>query len=457
VTTDPHQYLPVAHAAADLARDLIRTSHPGTITEKTDRDLVSDVDLAVERAVRQHLNQATPGIGFLGEEEGGPNDSGTGWLWTLDPIDGTSNYAHGIPLCAASLALLRDGRPVLGVIDAPFMAERFHAAEGTGAWSHGRRIAASATTQLREAIVAIGDYATGPGAARKNETQLAATISLTPRVHRIRMLGTAALDLAWLAAGRLDASVTFSNHLWDMAAGIILAREAGAAVTDADGTPHTFNSAATIAAAPDLIPQLIPLIQAARISEILGAETAPADSSVSADLDAILSRARYLIFDFDGPVRDRGTDSPAGYIYEALAACRDSGRTPVITAADTPARIINFLTRHGLAELTTNVYTLDALAIPPTEIFGSLGSNPEWVDADQLRTTLTALEASPSECAIITAHGVTIEDASDVGLATIGYTATPRADRLFTEAGADCLLPSLADLTLRLRARPLPN
>src|SRR5262249_30767125 len=91
VTADPGQYLPVAHAAADLARDLIRTSHPGAFTEKADRDLVSDVDLAVERAVRQHLHQATPAIGFLGEEEGGADDTGTGWLWTLDPIDGTSN------------------------------------------------------------------------------------------------------------------------------------------------------------------------------------------------------------------------------------------------------------------------------------------------------------------------------------------------------------------------------
>jgi len=446
VTTDPHQYLPVAHAAADIARDLITTSHPGTFTEKADRDLVSDVDVAVERAVRQHLDQATPSIGFLGEEEGGPDNAGTGWLWTLDPIDGTSNYAHGIPLCAASLALLRDGRPVLGVIDAPFMAERFHAAEGAGAWSHGHRITASTTTELREAIVAIGDYATGPGAARKNETQLAATVSLTPRVHRIRMLGTAALDLAWLAAGRLAASVTFSNHPWDMAAGIILTREAGAAVTDADGTSHTFNSAATIAAAPDLIPQLIPLIQAARISEILGAETELADSSASADLDAILSRARYLIFDFDGPVRDPATGTLAGYVYEALAACRDSGRTPVITATDSPAQVSDYLNRQGLAELTRNVYTQN-------------GDSPQhgWVNTDLLRTTLTALDASSSDCAIITATAATIKDASDTGLATIGYTAVPGADQQLTAAGADSLLPSLADLTLRLRARPLPN
>jgi myo-inositol-1(or 4)-monophosphatase len=145
---------------------LIRGSQAATVTvtEKADRDLVSDVDIAVERAVRDYLHQATPDIGFLGEEEGGPDDPGTGWIWALDPIDGTSNFAHGIPLCATSLALMRDGSPVLGVIDAPFLGERFHAARGHGAWSGDRRLAASGTTALHEAIVAIGDYATGPGA-----------------------------------------------------------------------------------------------------------------------------------------------------------------------------------------------------------------------------------------------------------------------------------------------------
>ena len=446
MTADPGQYLPVAHAAADLARGLIRTSHPGAFTEKADRDLVSDVDLAVERAVRQHLRQATPAIGFLGEEEGGADDTGTGWLWTLDPIDGTSNYAHSIPLCAASLALLLDGRPVLGVIDAPFMDERFHAAEGAGAWSGDRRLAASTTTQLREAIVAIGDYATGPGAARKNETQLAATVSLTPRVHRIRMLGTAALDLAWVAAGRLDASITFSNDPWDMAAGIIIAREAGAAVTDSDGTPHTLTSAATIAAAQALIPQLIPLIQTASSSDTASAAGQSAPSSPYADLDAILSRTRYLIFDFDGPVRDPATGAPAGYIHEAIAACRDSGRIPAITAAVSASEITAYLARHGLEEITGHVYALNS-DVP--------GHGP--VSTQLLRRTISALETKPSDCAVITAIAATVQDARDSGLATIGYIAAPSSEQQLANAGANSLLSSLADLTLRLRARPLPN
>ena len=111
-----------------------------------------------------------------------------------------------------------------------------------------------------------------------------------------------------------------------------------------------------------------------------------------------------------------------------------------------PAQVSDYLTRQGLAELIRNVYTLN-------------GDSPEhgWVNADLLRTTITALDASPSDCAIITATAATIKDASDAGLATIGYAAMPGTDQQLTAAGADSLLPSLADLTLRLRARPLPN
>jgi len=508
VTPDPRQLLPVALAAADTARDLIGTGHPATVTEKSDRDLVSDVDVAVERAVRGYLHQATPGIGFLGEEEGGPDDRGTGWLWALDPIDGTSNFAHGIPLCATSLALLRDGRPVLGVIDAPLMGERFHAADGCGAWCADRRLSASGVTALRDAIVAVGDYATGPEAGRRNQAQLAATVHLAPRVHRIRMLGTAALDLAWVAAGRLDASITFSNHPWDTAAGVIIAREAGAAVTDSDGSPHSLASAATIAAPARLIPQLVPLLQAASMRDADDPDAQLTGVSPYADLDAVLSRARYLIFEFDGPVCDlsaampadtvshlrhildnadgavpsvtgstgdpvailaaaaaspdlaariddqiTGVEAaaakdamPAGYLYEALAACRDSGRAAAVIASTSTTTVTGYLARHGLDDQVQHITALGGY--PPGHLQAA---------AHLLADSMRALDARPSECALITATESGVQSARNAGLATIGYAATPNASHRLAAAGADSLLPSLADLALRLRARPLPN
>lgn len=257
---------------------------------------------------------------------------------------GRSGQRSGISCCGwgvpqSGLALLRDGRPVLAVIDVPFLGERYHPIEGKGAYTGTRPLKASTTTRLRDAVVAIGDYATGDGADRKNELRLAATIQLTPRVHRIRMLGTAAVDLAWVADGRLDASVTLGNKPWDTVAGVLIAREAGAAVTDADGQPHDLNSAATIAAAPALISQLIPLIQAADLTALQDSQTGFA--SPYKTLDEILSQARHLIFDFDGPVCDLTAAMPPDTADQLRAAA--SAETPLpaaIAAISDPIEII---------------------------------------------------------------------------------------------------------------------
>jgi myo-inositol-1(or 4)-monophosphatase len=259
--------LTVALRAADTAAGMIQARYPESVIEKHDRDLVSDVDIAIEKEVRQQLAKATPSIGFLGEEEGRTGDPASGWLWILDPIDGTSNFAHGMPLCAVSLALLRGSRAVVAVVDAPFLGQRFHATKGRGAFKGNERLSASNVGQLRDAVVAVGDYATGPQADRKNELQLALTAQLAPRVHRMRMLGTAALDLAWVAAGYLDGSIILDNKPWDTAAGALIAQEAGAHVTDSSGIPHSLNSTFTIAAGPSLIDKLISLLHVADSSD----------------------------------------------------------------------------------------------------------------------------------------------------------------------------------------------
>jgi beta-phosphoglucomutase-like phosphatase (HAD superfamily) len=131
---------------------------------------------------------------------------------------------------------------------------------------------------------------------------------------------------------------------------------------------------------------------------------------------------------------------------EALAACRDSGRIPAITSAASTSQTTAYLARHGLDELTHHVYALN-----------SDGSAHGHVSAQLLRDTISALETEPSDCAVITATAATVQDARHSGLATIGYAATSNAGQQLASAGADSLLPSLADLTLRLRARPLPN
>jgi myo-inositol-1(or 4)-monophosphatase len=260
MTASPGALLPAAIEAVTIANELIRSRLPGPLTAKGDRDMASDLDFAVERAVRAHLRDRTPGVAILGEEEGVSGDPDSELLWALDPIDGTANLVHGMPLTGVSLGLLHEGRPVLGVIDLPFLDARYWAVEHAGAYVGDRRIAASRTTSLREAMVAIGDYAVGAGADEKNHLRLALTEHLAGRAQRVRMLGSAAIDLAWVAEGRLDASMTMSNQPWDTAAGVVIAREAGAVVIDRDGSDHTSSSVATIAVAPGVAEELLALV-----------------------------------------------------------------------------------------------------------------------------------------------------------------------------------------------------
>ena len=253
------RYMTMAAEAMDLATDIVRRQGPGAVKAKGDRDMVSDVDIQIERAVRQYLHEHTPEVGFLGEEEG--NAAGDGVLqWVLDPIDGTANFVKGIPLFAISLALLSHQEPVLGLIDLPAERCRYSAAIGRGAYCGDTCIRVRPTARLDDAIVTIGDYAVGEQAEVKNRTRLAVTTRLAERAQRVRMLGSAAIDLAWFAHGRTDAAIMFGNKPWDTAAGVILVREAGGLVVDVDGTHHTTQSASTIAASSELLDQVLELI-----------------------------------------------------------------------------------------------------------------------------------------------------------------------------------------------------
>lgn len=251
--------LPAAHAAVDLAVEIFHSRAPGHITAKGDRDMATDVDYAIEREIRAFLAKETPDIDLLGEEDG---HSGTGdrLMWALDPIDGTANYLHGSPLCAISLALFDGETAVLGLIDMPLINHRRYAAvHGEGATRDGAPITVSTTDQLHDAIVTIGDYAVGRNAARRNKHRLTITRRLAEQAQRVRMHGSAAIDLALLAEGAVDATMIMSNNPWDTAAGVILVQEAGGQVRDTDGTPHNRESTATIAANPRLIPQVLDL------------------------------------------------------------------------------------------------------------------------------------------------------------------------------------------------------
>ncbi|SDM85813.1 myo-inositol-1(or 4)-monophosphatase [Lentzea albidocapillata subsp. violacea] len=198
----------------------------------------------------------------MGEEEG-RSDASTDspYVWGLDPIDGTANFVHGVPLCGVSLALLQGDRTVIGVISLPYLDLHYSAVLGGGAFVNGKKLEASKTAELSKSIVAIGDYALGEDAADKNRQRIALTAELAAQVERVRMFGSAAHDLAWLAEGRVDGAVVMSNKTLDLAAGILIAREAGALVLDSSGDDHTMTSAHTIAAAPGIAEELLSLVQ----------------------------------------------------------------------------------------------------------------------------------------------------------------------------------------------------
>lgn len=231
----------------DLALSLLDTGGIGDRVYKTDRDFATQTDFAIEDAVRELLARETPEIGFLGEERG--NTGSRDRYWCLDPIDGTTNFTRGLPNYGVALALIEKDEPVLGTIALPAHRERYLAQAGA-AHLNDQPIAVADTTTLRESLVSVGDFATGPDRADKNRRRLAMVERLMASVGRVRMLGSAATDLAWLAAGRLDVVVIDANRTWDVAAGIALARAAGAVVTHIDGTPYSFNGPDLLAAAP---------------------------------------------------------------------------------------------------------------------------------------------------------------------------------------------------------------
>jgi myo-inositol-1(or 4)-monophosphatase len=243
-----------AEQAVDIGARILRQgrSHIGALIGKGDRDFATDVDLQIESVIKASLARATPEIPFLGEEEDRQEGIGAA-RWVLDPVDGTINFARDSPLCAISLSLVVEGQPVLGIVDAPLLGERFIGRRGGGAYLNGVAIAVSRVAELREAIVGVADFKVGVGSEEENRVHLAVLARLARGSLRVRMLGSAALDLAWLAAGRLNATLMLSNLPWDVTAGLLLVREAGGLVFDYDGSPHSADSRYTLAAVPSLV------------------------------------------------------------------------------------------------------------------------------------------------------------------------------------------------------------
>ncbi len=224
----------------------------GVATEyKGDVDLVTEADRASEKLVVERLKAAFPTHGVYGEE-GTRNDLESEYRWYVDPLDGTTNFAHGFPAFCVVLGLEHrpeglaadaDGELVAGVIYDPLRDEMFVAEKGKGAWLNGRRIAASKTRTLQESLTATGF----PSKKRHDSPNIHFYQEITLRSHGVRRAGSAALDLAYVACGRLDGFWEFTLNPWDTSAGVLLVAEAGGRVTHFDGGAFTLDSREVLA------------------------------------------------------------------------------------------------------------------------------------------------------------------------------------------------------------------
>jgi len=218
-------------AAPRLRRDFNEVSQL-QVSQKGPSDFVSNADFAAEKTIVEVLRQARPDWGLVleegGEIEGDPNLP----RWIVDPLDGTSNFLHGIPHFAISIAAEQNGEIVSGLIYQPMTDESFWAEAGRGAWLQNQRLRVSARKELGDCMIATGVPYRGHGDFAEFDAILQA---VAPNVAGIRRFGSAALDLAWVAAGRYDAFWESGLNVWDVAAGILLVREAGGFVSDYRG------------------------------------------------------------------------------------------------------------------------------------------------------------------------------------------------------------------------------
>jgi myo-inositol-1(or 4)-monophosphatase len=235
---------------ASLQLDLI------TVQSKSPNDFVTEVDRAAEAAIIDVLRETYPEHAILAEESGRSGDSE--YCWIIDPLDGTTNFIHGFPQYAISIALARNNVVEHGVVFDPVRNELFTASKGSGAFLNDRRIRVSRRTRLSESLIGTGFPFRGD---EDIDAYLNAFREITRKSSGIRRPGAAALDLAWVACGRLDGFWEAGLSPWDMAAGALLIQEAGGLVGDFDGDSGHLDSGRVVAGPPKVFAQLLPIVQ----------------------------------------------------------------------------------------------------------------------------------------------------------------------------------------------------
>lgn len=230
-----------ARAAGTLLKARFNNRH--TIRYKGEINIVTEADRLSEDLIVSRIRKRFPDHDILTEESKGL-DRGSEHRWIIDPLDGTTNYAHGFPVFCVSIALEKKGDILLGVIYHPMLRELFVAEKDRGAFLNGRRLSVSGTSALSRSLLATGF----PYDIRRNaDNNMNYFIGMAARARAIRRAGSAALDLAYVAAGRFDGFWELKLHPWDTAAASLMVREAGGTLSDISGNPYQFSSPAIVA------------------------------------------------------------------------------------------------------------------------------------------------------------------------------------------------------------------
>jgi myo-inositol-1(or 4)-monophosphatase len=222
----------IAEEAGALARERRSTLTEGDVRFKSGTDLVTNTDLEIEELLQKRLGSAFPGARFVGEESAGHAAGEDGEVLIVDPLDGTANFVHGIPYYSVSVALVRDGHVHAGVVVAPELELVYSARRGSGAYCNGGMIGVSDREPLRSALVSTGFAALRYGAKPDN---IGLFSYMAYQVRGVRRFGSAAIDLCYVADGKIDVFWEYGLHDWDIAAGALIVEEAGGSVSTVDG------------------------------------------------------------------------------------------------------------------------------------------------------------------------------------------------------------------------------
>ncbi|MDP2149423.1 MAG: inositol-1-monophosphatase [Parvibaculum sp.] len=250
--------LRAARAAGDLIRQSAEKVDLVDVEAKGINDYVTKVDRAAERAIMDVLQKTYPTHGFLGEETGLRDGKGEGadWLWIIDPLDGTTNFIHGFPQFAVSIAVQHKGVTEHAVVLDPMRREEFTGSRGRGAAMNGRRLRVTSRKNLEGALIGTG-FPFRPDQHSNMDNYLGMFRDVAMQTAGMRRAGAAALDLAYVAAGRLDGFFEFGLQPWDVAAGDLLIREAGGLVSDFAGGHGYLESGNVVAGNPKLLKSLL--------------------------------------------------------------------------------------------------------------------------------------------------------------------------------------------------------